>query len=429
MESVMRAHKKNDVTSADKQRTARMSEQAEKVIKHLDRLTSSNAHKHHQANPKKNRAARDLGDVAEIARSNLQKMASNSSGQLDRHFKNIDTERRGLISYDDFSDCLTSTASGISKDEALTLASKLDTHATGLLAYDNIFSALDSVAQDINVTRQEESASRLREHSAASMLQPQSTTTPDSGDASEATNFFLPHPSDVHGRTFGVSTTDSVRGIGDDAVAIRSYHDRDQSSMIFAGEKKLKQRSTATASQEVEPVQAPISIPVSTSLDTNNVVDGLHSAVENGSNAVHERMDAPVVVTEQPTTTATAASAHHDHYGRKHVPPEIVHHDAPHNKKHVAPPVHAATTSEYVPLRKPPPQYRGPGKPNISVQTNSVALPHVVDGIWVTPTMASTSSPTTGTASQPRHPLSFSMDHIGCHKQDHLKLSQENPLR
>lgn len=134
MDSVMRSHRKIEVTESNTEKIERMAKQAVRVMDHLSRIPES---------PNK-KPVREVEQTVELAKNKLA-MLEKKGVDLNKFYSKYDVDRTGKVSYKDFSDTLVTLSSGIGKEEAHILAAKLDKTKSGSISYKNIIGALQEV--------------------------------------------------------------------------------------------------------------------------------------------------------------------------------------------------------------------------------------------------------------------------------------------
>lgn len=126
---VLRGHEPvNSNTHAEKVRFERISDQASKVLEHLEEVC------------KIDQKQENISTIADKALNKLE------NKDMKEFFKRLDINKRGKISYKDFNDTLISTCANLSKDDAYHLATKIDKNKTGSIDYMNILNALKEVS-------------------------------------------------------------------------------------------------------------------------------------------------------------------------------------------------------------------------------------------------------------------------------------------
>jgi hypothetical protein len=126
---VLRGHEPvNSNTNAEKVRFERISDQASKVLSHLEEVCNID------------QKQENMSTIASKAIERLEKK------DMKDFFKRIDINRRGKISFKDFNDTLISASANVSKDDAYHLATKIDKNKTGSIDYMSIIDALKEVS-------------------------------------------------------------------------------------------------------------------------------------------------------------------------------------------------------------------------------------------------------------------------------------------
>lgn len=117
----------------------RMAEQAKRVLQHLSNLPGT---QNEYPQP------RGIGEVSNIAREKLESFKEKGM-PLDKMYSQYDVQRKGTVTYNEFSSSLIAASSGLQKHETDSLAKSLDRNKTGSIEYKSIMSALKQI-EDAN---------------------------------------------------------------------------------------------------------------------------------------------------------------------------------------------------------------------------------------------------------------------------------------
>lgn len=133
-DGVLRAHQKVDISKKENtHRVERMAKQAMRVLDQLSKIPGT------QKRPK-----RSVQETSAIAQAKLKSLAA-SGIDLQRFYNQYDVNRTGKVSYKDFCDTLLAVSSGLGREEAHELASKLDSRRVGSIEYTHILDSLKSI--------------------------------------------------------------------------------------------------------------------------------------------------------------------------------------------------------------------------------------------------------------------------------------------
>jgi trimeric autotransporter adhesin len=138
VDQVLRGHEQVKPTEVNLAKVNKMAHQAKRVLQHLSKYPSGSLKKE----------SKGIGDCAEIAVSKLENLQKNGMN-LNRFYSQYDTNKKGRISYKDFTDTMLHLCAGIDSQEIMTLATNLDREKTGTLSYTNLVPALKSLSRTV----------------------------------------------------------------------------------------------------------------------------------------------------------------------------------------------------------------------------------------------------------------------------------------